>query len=62
MSNQSLLERAFELAESGTVEDTRALQQKLLKEGFTYRQISQIGGSALSKQLLAKITDAKSKR
>ena len=57
MSNQSLLERAFALAESGSVRSLPELRTMLVKEGYTHTEASQLSGT-LAKQLIAKITAA----
>jgi hypothetical protein len=46
--SQTVLERAFEVARSGEVEDTSALKTRLSKEGY---EISQLEGSSLMRQL-----------
>ncbi|HEY0052045.1 MAG TPA: hypothetical protein VGB49_01390 [Caulobacteraceae bacterium] len=39
MGGQTLIERAYELADSGTVENTTDLRIQLAKEGFGYGMI-----------------------
>ena len=58
MSNQEFLERAFALAESGTVQSINELRALLSKDGYTYWEVRQLSSPTLSKQLLAKIAAA----
>ena len=60
MSNQELLERAFALAESGSVQSLYELRTMLAKEGYTHAENAQIHGT-LAKQLSAKISAANRK-
>jgi hypothetical protein len=59
MSNQRFLERAFQLAESGTVENVTAIREALVRQGYTHKETAQLGGTTLSKQLMARIAAAK---
>lgn len=52
--NQSPIERAFELAQSGRFNKVSDIKRQLLDEGFS---ISQIEGPLLFKQLRAAIAD-----
>ena len=62
MGNLELLERAFNLAESGEVADIDELRQKLLQDGVPIADLEQFRGRALAKQLCAKIRSAWPKR
>jgi hypothetical protein len=62
MGNRELLELAFALAESGKVSDIGDVRARLMREGFTYAELGQFSGSALSRQIIAKIAMAKAKR
>jgi hypothetical protein len=61
MGNRELLELAFALAESGKVSDIGDVRSRLMREGFTYAELGQFSGTALSKQIIAKIVVAKAK-
>ena len=52
---QTVLERAFELARSGEVENTAQLKNRLSKEGYETQQLE---GSSLMSQLRSAITAA----
>jgi hypothetical protein len=54
-SNKSTLERAFELARSGTIRDFGELRLKVSREGYTANQLD---GYALHKQLRGLIREA----
>ena len=58
MSNQALLERAFALAESGTVQNIAEIRSKLMEEGYTRWEVGQLRARTLSKQLLETIAAA----
>jgi hypothetical protein len=60
MTNHGLLERAFALAESGEVCGLVELRRKLAEEGYSQWQLEQLAGSALHKQLKAKMDTARS--
>lgn len=62
MGNLELLERAFNLAESGEVENIDQLRQTLLQDGVPISDLEQFRGKALSKQLCGKIKSAAKKR
>ena len=53
--SQTILERAFELARSGAVQDLPELRKRLSQEGY---ESSQIRGSSLSRQLRDLIAQA----
>jgi hypothetical protein len=55
MSNINFLARAFELADSGKFSRITRIRVALAREGFTLRQLSQLGGKELSKELRARI-------
>jgi hypothetical protein len=59
MSNQGFLERAFALADSGTVQNVKDIRSTQLTEGYTYFEVDQISGTTLSKQLTVKIQGRK---
>jgi hypothetical protein len=54
--SQSTLERAFELAKSGTVDSMAQLRAKIKAEGYA---VAQIDGPTLGRQLRALITKSK---
>ena len=63
MSRPTITERAFELARSGEYTNTRAIQERLMAEG--YRDVRQhFAGKTLTRQLLklcqSKSTEGKS--
>lgn len=62
MGNLELLERAFNLAESGEVADIDELRHKLLQDGVPIADLEQFRGRALAKQLCGKIRSAWPKR
>jgi hypothetical protein len=53
--NKNTLERAFELARSGTVSTVAQIRDALKAEGYTHQQVE---GSALGKQLRGLIQQA----
>ena len=53
--NKTALERAFELAKSGTVKSVSELRNKISREGY---MAAQIEGAALGRQLRGLITKA----
>lgn len=55
MSNHSLLERAFDLAGSGSVSSIERIRRKLVEEGYTYAEVSQLCGKGLAQQLLERV-------
>lgn len=59
MGNRELLERAFALAESGRVRTVKDIRITLMHEGFTYFDLGQLSGTALSKQIAHAIVSAK---
>ena len=59
MSNQNFLQRAFELADTGKYARVSDVRSALVREGFSLRQLSQLGGKDLSRQLKARIAAAR---
>ena len=62
MLNQQFLRRAIELAESGKYFRVSQIRAAMGREGFSLRQLSQLGGKALSDLLKAKIASANPKK
>jgi hypothetical protein len=58
MTNQDFLERAFAVAEGGSVRTLDELRTMLGKEGYTYAHLSQVRG-VLGKQLMVIMATAK---
>lgn len=58
MSNQSFLERAFQIADSGLATTATYIRRRLAEEGYSRANISQLGLPSLAKQLLARIKAA----
>ena len=56
MHTKTILERAFELADSGEFESITDLQKRLKSEGYTLDQLS---GRTLTRQLKARMVAAK---
>jgi hypothetical protein len=55
----TFLERAFALAEDGTVLSMYDLRRRLSEEGFSITEMNQLQGRSLSKQISAKIASAR---
>ena len=55
--NASALERAFQLASSGSCTSTNDIRKRLKEEGYSTDQVT---GGCISKQLKALMTDARS--
>jgi len=60
MSNQVFLQRAFELADSGDYKRVSEIREVMTREGFTLRELSQLSGRHLARQLRAKMAAARS--
>ena len=58
MTNRDFLERAFALADSGTVHSIQDMRGALLSEGYSHQEIGQLSGLVLTWQLLARIKAA----
>jgi hypothetical protein len=58
MANHDFLERAFALAESGGVSKIDEIRGTLLLEGYSHREVAQLSGPALSRQLRARMVAA----
>lgn len=58
MANLDFLERAFALAENGNVRTIHGIRGTLLGEGYSKRELAQLSGWVLSRQLRARIVDA----
>ena len=54
----SVVERAFQIAKSGKVENVSALQAQLAEEGYA-NSTQALAGRALSNQLMRMITEAR---
>ena len=54
----SVVERAFQIAKSGKIENVSALQAQLAAEGYA-NSIQALAGRALSNQLMRMITEAR---
>ena len=59
MGNQELLERAFNLAESGEVASINELCSALMDDGVPLVDLAQFHGRALARQLCGKMASAK---
>jgi hypothetical protein len=60
MANQHLLERAFEIAASGTVSTTTELRRQLGAEGFSFSEVAAaLEGQHVQGQLRAAIKAAR---
>ncbi len=59
MSNQSLLERAFQIADSGLASSATHIRRKLAEEGYTHGDLAQLGLPSLAKQLSGRIRMAR---
>jgi hypothetical protein len=55
MGNHDFLERAFALADGGMVRTIDDIRGALLREGYTYKEVAQLSGSVLRRQLRARI-------
>ena len=51
MGKAGVIQRAFELARSGEITDTKNLQQVLRKEGFTHGEVAETTFPSIRKQL-----------
>lgn len=60
MLNQDFIERAFALADTGKYRGINGIRAVLAREGFTLRQLSQLRGKVLAKQIRARIAVARS--
>jgi hypothetical protein len=58
MANHDFLERAFALAESGNVRKYDDIRGTLRREGYSKRELAQLSGRALSRQLRARMVEA----
>lgn len=58
MGNHDFLERVFALAGGGMVRTIDDLRGALLAEGYTQKELWQLGGPVLSRQLRARIEAA----
>ena len=54
MNEKSIIERAFELADSGQLQTMEQLSRQLVREGYEAVHLHLSGRSTLRKQLLAK--------
>jgi hypothetical protein len=61
MSTSIFIERAFELADSGKYSRVSEIRAVMTREGFSLRELSQLSGRHLARQLRAKIAAAGSK-
>jgi hypothetical protein len=61
MSTSKFIERAFELADSGKYSRVSEIRAVMTREGFSLRELSQLSGRHLARQLRAKIAAAGSK-
>lgn len=59
MGNQELLERAFNLAESGEVTSINELCSALMGDGVPLADLAQFHGRALARQLCGKMAAAR---
>jgi hypothetical protein len=62
MNNHDLLQRAFEIADTGEVSSMVELRRKLASEGFAQWQTDQLGDKGLRKQLTDKIRTSNSSK
>lgn len=51
MSNHSLLQRAFDLTGCPEIKSISDIRSRLMQEGYSISQVSQLGGPSLTKQL-----------
>ena len=61
MSNNEFLSRAFAPADSGKYARVSEIRAVMTREGFSLRELSQLSGRHLSRQLKARISAAKPK-
>ena len=61
MSTNEFLSRAFELADSGKYARVSEIRAVMTHEGFSLRELSQLSGRHLSRQLKARISAANPK-
>jgi hypothetical protein len=58
MSNLNLVQRAFELADSGNYTRVGEIRMALSREGYTLLEMSQLSGKHLVRQLRARMLAA----
>jgi hypothetical protein len=58
MSNTEFIRRAYELADSGRYSRVSEIRAVMAREGFSLRQLSQLGGRQLALHLKARIAAA----
>lgn len=59
MTNTEFVRRAFELADSGKYLRVSEIRAVMAREGFSLRQLSQLGGKQLAQNLRARIAAAR---
>ena len=59
MTNTEFVRRAFELADSGKYSRVSEIRAVMAREGFSLRQLSQLGGKQLAQNLRARIAAAR---
>ena len=59
MSNSEFIKRAFELADSGDYSQVSQVRAILTREGFSLREIHQLSGKQLARQLKVRMTAAR---